>query len=371
MNVPMLDPVKANAPYQQEIEDAALRVLRSGKFIMGKEVEDFEESCNKYLGSKHSIAVSSGTDALLLSLMALGVGPGDEVICPSFTFFATAGSIARLGATPVFADVQRWTFNITDDKIKELITNKTKAIIPVHLFGKSCWMDSIMELANQHNIPVIEDACQSIGATYKDKKVGTIGTTGCFSFFPSKNLGGFGDSGLVTTNDDELADKMRMLRVHGSKKTYEHLAVGANFRIDALQAAMLNVKLKYLKNQEDKRIYHGRYYNHILTSSLQLHKFECPIEEGLGRHVFNQYTLKVKRGMRDALQLYLKDRGIGSAVYYPKPLHQQECFKHLTVGRVLTTTDMLAEEVLSIPVASELTEEQVMYVANTLCEWDI
>jgi dTDP-4-amino-4,6-dideoxygalactose transaminase len=367
MKIPMLDPLKGNASYQQEIEEAALRVIRSGKYIMGLEVEDFEASCRDLLNTTHAIAVSSGTDALLLSMMALGIGPGDEVVCPSFTFFATAGSIARLGAKPVFVDIRSDCFTLDAEKVKEAITDKTKAIIPVHLFGQMADMAELTRVADRHGIPIIEDACQAIGAKYNEIEAGTWGRAGCFSFFPSKNLGGFGDAGLVVTDDDELADKIRMLRIHGSKKQYEHLAIGGNFRIDAIQAAMLNVKIKHLSETQGKRIYHGRYYSYTFNHPSYMREFWAPVEVR-GVHTFNQYTLRVLHGRRDELQKYLTNAGISSAIYYPTPLHKQPCFAYLNTPE-LPQTEILSKQCLSIPVAAELTEAQIMDVVDTLTKY--
>lgn len=366
MNVPMLDPQKSNAPYQDELERVALNVIRSGKYILGTEVETFEKTCAQYLSCEDTIAVSSGTDALILSLMALGIGPGDEVICPSFTFFATASSIVRVGAVPVFVDVYPGCFTINSSEIINAITDKTKAIIPVHLFGQSAEMEAILKIAKEHNLFIIEDACQAIGAEHI-RKAGTLGDTGCFSFFPSKNLGGFGDAGLVSTNNKDLAKELRSLRVHGSSKQYYHDKIGGNFRIDALQATLLNVKIKYLPEAEVKRIEHADlYFEHLQN----VKTFMLP-PKVRGHHTFNQFTIRVVDDRRDSLQVFLKDKGITSAIYYPLPLHQQKCFEHLVPRDLfLSETEKLSKEVLSLPIASELSNDQIMYVINSLLEFD-
>lgn len=363
MKVPLLDPRLNNESCIEELEAAASSVLRSGQYILGQRVEDFESQISTYLNVDHAIGVSSGTDALLLSLMALDIGPGDEVICPSFTFFATAGSIVRVGATPVFVDIQPDCFTCDPSSIESAITSKTKAIIPVHLFGQSADMTRISAIAKKYSLFVIEDAAQAIGCELNGIKVGRIGDIGCFSFFPSKNLGGFGDAGLVTTNDSNLASKLRTLRVHGGKDRYFHDAVGGNFRIDALQAALLSVKLPYLNNQELRRWENSCMYETLLKNS----GFILP-KEVRGKHVYNQYTIKVPK-KRDELQKYLAKKGIASGIYYPLPLHKQKCFQHLVPGDIdLPVTDGIAKTCLSLPIASELTVEQLIYVSNTLQE---
>lgn len=352
------------------------RVMNSSQFIMGAEVERFEKACAEALEVKHAIGVSSGTDALLLALMALGFGPGDEVICPSFTFFATGGSIARLGATAVFADVDPVTFNLDPADVKRRITRRTRAIMPVHLYGQSADMDALMALAAEHNLAVIEDAAQAFGARYKGKRVGGIGTFGCFSFFPSKNLGGFGDAGLLTTNDDELARQARILRVHGMEPKYFHQLVGGNFRIDALQSALLAVKLPEHERFHRARAGNADYYNEQFIKaglaagqgqSAEDFPLILPSATEGNEHIWNQYTLRVRSAgggangaegsLRDALRAHLHGLGIGCEVYYPVPLHRQECFAHLEPTE-LPVSDELAAQVLSIPVFPELSRAQ-------------
>lgn len=379
MKVPLLDPTRGNAPLLEELQAAAERVIKSGRYILGPEVEAFEEACAEYLGCKYAIGVSSGTDALLASLMAFGIGPGDEVICPSFTFFATAGSIARTGAIPVFTDINPWSFTMCAQDILYRITPRTKAIIPVHLFGQSADMDVIVRLANAYGFAIIEDAAQAIGCEYREKKVGTFGI-GCFSFFPSKNLGGFGDGGLITTDDSSLADELRSIRNHGAKAAYVHDTVGGNFRIDALQCALLNVKLPYTDKYADKRREHAQTYYDKLNG---LTLYELPLPT-FGKHVYNQYTIRVYNGQRDAVKDFLQSKGVMSAIYYPIPLHKQQCFLKQGLPLIhmsnpdpklfcgapdLPFTDAAAKEVLSIPVASELSTEEIEYVAQCLIEF--
>lgn len=358
---------------------AFVRVMHSSQFIMGAEVEHFEAACAEALEVKHAIGVSSGTDALLLALMALGFGPGDEVICPAFTFFASGGSIARLGATAVFADVEPLTFNLDAEDVKRRITRRTKAIMPVHLYGQSANMDAIMAIAAEHNLAVIEDAAQAFGARYKGKRVGGIGEFGCFSFFPSKNLGGFGDAGLLTTNDDELARQARILRVHGMEPKYYHQLVGGNFRIDALQAALLAVKLPEHERFHKARAGNAAYYNQqFVKAGLAAEEGQATegfplilptVAEG-NEHIWNQYTLRVRgtgaaENVRDALRTHLQGLGIGCEVYYPVPLHRQECFAHLEPVE-LPVSEALAAEVLSIPVFPELSRPQQDEVVSTI-----
>lgn len=367
MRVPILDPVKGNESIQKELEETALRVLRSGQFIMGDDVLQLEDRCAKFCGAKHAIAVSSGTDALLLALMAYDIGPGDEVICPAFTFFATAGSIARVGATPVFVDIQYDTFNIDPDCVEKAITENTKAIIPVHLFGQCADMSEINQIAKRHGLAVIEDACQAIGAFYYPsnrirKSAGNLGDIGCFSFFPSKNVGGFGDGGLVTTNNDELAEKMRALRVHGGTRQYYHDMIGANFRMDALQAALLDVKLRNYdrgrKRKENAQLYiHG---------SLGSPLYVLPKVKENAVHVWNQYTIRVLDDKRDTAREYLGRHGIATGVYYPLPLHKQPCFQKFVGELSLPIAEQTCNECLSLPIASELTDLQIDYVVTRL-----
>lgn len=363
MSVPLLDLNRQNAPLREELTAAFERVLRSGHFILGTEVEAFEREAAQFLGAKHAIAVSSGTDAILVALMALDLAPGDEVICPSFTFFATAGCIARLGATPVFADVHADSFNLDADDVARRITPRTKAIIPVHLFGQSADMEPLLALAKERRLAVIEDAAQALGAKYRGRACGTIGEFGTFSFFPSKNLGGFGDGGLVATNRDDLAERVRLLRTHGAKPKYYHKQVGGNFRLDALQCALLRVKLPRLPAYCAARQRNAAFYSERLGG---LPGVVLPTASPHNEHIWNQYTLRITgAGRRDALKQLLAAAGIGHEIYYPLPLHQQECFSHLAQIE-LPVSSQLATEVLSIPIFPELNESERAQVAAAL-----
>lgn len=365
MPVPLLDVNAQNSPLQAELTAAFQRVLGHGMFILGKEVDQFEAEVREFLGVKHAIGVSSGTDALVLALMALDIQPGDEVLCPAFTFFATGGSVARLGAVPVFVDVDPVNFNICIADTKLKITPRTKAIMPVHLFGQSANMDAIMALAKEHNLHVIEDAAQSFGAKTQGRQTGTIGDFGAYSFFPSKNLGGLGDAGLLVTNDDKLGEYARILRVHGMAPKYYHHYVGANFRIDALQAAFLSVKLKQYDSYTQRRQANAAYYLEHLDD---LDYLVLPSAEEGNFHIWNQFTIRVLDGKREALRQHLLASKIGCEVYYPVTLDQQKCFaslpEHAREG--CEVSHELAEEVLSIPIYPELTDEQKAEVVAAL-----
>jgi len=361
MNVPFLDLKRQYASIKEELDQAVFSVLSHTKFILGPEVQGFEEKVAQYCGTKFAVGVASGTDALLLSLRACGVGTGDEVITTGFSFFATAGVISRLGAIPVYVDIDPDTYNMAPDKIEEKITSKTKAIMPVHLFGQCADMDPIMEIARKHKIKVVEDAAQAIGSEYKGKKAGNLSDFGCFSFFPSKNLGAAGDGGMVVTNDQEMADLVRILRVHGSKPKYYHSIVGYNSRLDALQAAILGVKLKYLDGWTKKRREHAEVYNAAFKDI----DVVTPKEEEFNYHIYNQYTIALKK--RDRLREVLKEKGVGHDVYYPVPLHLQECYRSLGYKEGdLPVTEEKAGEVVSIPVYPELTEEEQSFVIETV-----
>jgi dTDP-4-amino-4,6-dideoxygalactose transaminase len=388
MKIPILDLTRQYHAIQEEIDAAIRRVLESGRFILGPEVEAFEAEIAEYLGVKHAIGVASGTDALLLSLKALNIGPGDGVIVPSFTFFATAGVVANLGATPIFVDIDPKTFNINPEKLRELLTNHSspiphpspsttfsvtrhsspvtviKAIITVHLYGQPADMDEIMAIAHKHDLYVVEDAAQALGAEYKGQKVGTIGHLGCFSFFPTKNLGAYGDGGLVVTNDDELAERVRMLRVHGSKPKYYHHMVGTNSRLDALQAAILRAKLPHLAEWTAARTRLADRYDELLGDFDGL---VLPYRAPNRTHIFHQYTIRVLAGKRDALRTFLAKRGIGTEVYYPLPLHLQPCFRYLGYKEGdLPESERACREVLSLPMFPELTNEEQDYVVNAI-----
>lgn len=363
--VPLLDLPAQFSTISDEIRAAVDSVLVSQQFIMGPEVTKFEEEIASYCQVKHAIGVSSGSDALIVTLMAMGIGPGDEVITSPYTFFATGGAIARLGATPVYIDIDRHTYNMDPTLLKSAITSKTKAIIPVHLFGQCADMDPINEIASEQEIPVIEDSAQAIGARYKGRAAGSLGRAGCFSFFPSKNLGAYGDGGLVTTDDDQLAEQIRVLRVHGSRPKYFHKVVGGNFRLDAIQAAILRVKLKYLDGWSDARASNvQKYAEKIRLAEIGEDELELPsvIED---RHVFHQFVIRTK--VRDALQAHLSAKKIGTQVYFPLPLHIQECFSELGYSEGdLPQSETAARETLALPVYPEMTDAQIQYVVDAL-----
>ena len=369
MNIPILDLTRQYRAIRSEINSAILRVLESGRFILGPEVEEFEKEIASCLGAKHAIGVASGTDALLLSLKALDIGPGDKVIVPSFTFFATAGVVVNAGAELVFADIDPRTYNIDPGHVRRLLeggglAGKVKAIIPVHLYGQPADMDELMRIAAEHDIYVIEDAAQAIGAEYKGRKAGTIGHLGCFSFFPTKNLGAYGDGGLVVTNDDELAEKVRMLRVHGSKPKYYHHLVGTNSRLDALQAAILRVKLPHLNEWTLARQKIAARYDELLGDIAAI---KLPYRVPDRTHIFHQYTIRVLNGQRDALRRHLKEEGIGTQIYYPLPLHLQPCFRSLGYKEGdLPESERASHEILSLPMFPELTDEEQEYVVREI-----
>ncbi|MBN2314204.1 MAG: DegT/DnrJ/EryC1/StrS family aminotransferase [Sedimentisphaerales bacterium] len=364
MQVPLLDLKAQYKTIQDEVKRAIDNVCESQAFALGPAVAQFERNVAAYCGVKHAIGVSSGTDALLASLMALGIKPGDEVITTPFTFFATAGSVVRLGAKPVFVDVDPDSFNIDPAKIEPQITEKTRAIIPVHLFGQVAQMKPILDMARRHNLVVIEDAAQAIGAVQDGVKAGNFGDCGCFSFYPTKNLGAFGDGGLVTTNNDGLAGQIRALRDHGQKPRYFYHVVGGNFRLDGIQGAVLDVKLKYLGQWNEKRRRHAALYDRFLSDS----PVKTPRINANNRCIYHQYTIVAPE--RDKLQQFLADNGIGSAIFYPKPLHLQDCFSDLGYSQGdMPVAERLCGEVLSLPIYAELTPEQIEYVARTILEF--
>ncbi|MFZ1080458.1 MAG: DegT/DnrJ/EryC1/StrS family aminotransferase [Candidatus Kryptoniota bacterium] len=385
MRVPLLDLKAQYASIKDEIAGALTRVAESQYFILGPEVEAFEKSLASYLGCKHAIGVSSGTDALLIALMAIDIKPGDEVILPTFSFFATAGVVARMNAVPVLTDIDPVTFNMDPDDIEKRITRKTKAIIPVHLYGQSADMDPIMAIAKRHSLKVIEDAAQAIGAQNKDgRKAGTIGDIGCYSFFPSKNLGGFGDSGLVVTNDDELGERLRIMRVHGGKPKYYHKVIGGNFRLDAIQAAVLNVKLPHLEAWSEKRRQNASMYTKWFieaglaeregnTSFDPKNKVLLPkaVYKDSGHknyHIYNQYVIRVEK--RDDLKKFLAVNDIGTEIYYPVPFHRQECFAYLKCkDSDYPHSNFAASHSLALPIYPELAQDQIKYVVTSIDEF--
>ena len=375
MTVPLLDLKAQYARIKTDIDPVVQEVMDSQLFILGPKVEELERNIAEYSRADYAVGVSSGTDALLVSLMALDIQPGDEVITTPFTFFATAGTISRLKAKPVFADIDPATFNIDPAKIEAAVTSKTRCILPVHLFGQCADMDPILAAARKRGIPVLEDAAQSIGACYQGRPCGAIGTLGVFSFFPSKNLGGFGDAGMVVTDDKDLAAKIKTLRMHGEHARYYHRTVGGNFRIDALQAAILNVKLRYLDGWSARRRENAAYYDRSFREAGLVDKgFVRPpaavYQAGgdLNHHIYNQYTLRVKD--RERLMARLRERGVGAAIYYPLPLHLQECFADLGCKPGdFPESERAAAEVLSIPIYPELTAAQKDYVVGTIADF--
>ncbi|GAB4167697.1 MAG: DegT/DnrJ/EryC1/StrS family aminotransferase [Calditrichia bacterium] len=362
MNIQMVDVKRQYVAIKEEIDRAVMSVLESGMFINGPDVKEFSKEIENYLGVKHAIPCASGTDALQLALMALDIQPGDEVITTSFTFYATAEVISLLGATPVFVDIEESSFNIDPRQIESAITSKTKAIIPVHLYGQPVDMDEIMVIAKKYNIPVIEDSAQALGAEYKGKKVCTIGDMGCISFFPSKNLGGYGDGGMVTTNNDDLAGKLRMLANHGSSRRYYHDYIGINSRLDSIQAAILRVKSKYLDEWNRKRFNNAQKYSEQLAPV----GLSVPAIKENRTHIFHQYTLKVSG--RDDLDQYLTEQKIPHAIYYPVPLHLQNAFreKYGFKEGMLPITEKLSEQVISLPMHPDLTDEEINYICDKI-----
>ena len=365
MKVPLLDLQPQYASIRSEVLSAITRVCDSQHFIMGPEVEALEAELAADIGTGAAIGVSSGTDALLVALMALDLGPGDEVITPTFSFFATAGCVARVGATPVFVDVDRDTLMMEADAVRAAITPRTRAIIPVHLYGLCADMDPLLAIAAEHQLHVIEDAAQAIGATYGGRQAGTMGTVGCFSFFPSKNLGAFGDAGLVTINDPALADRVRRLRNHGAQPKYYHREIGGNFRLDALQAAVLRVKRPHLAGWTERRRANAETYRTLFRAAGIDRAIGLPHEPPGRRHIYHQFVVRVPN--RDRVRAAMAERGVGTEVYYPVPFHRQDCFVHLAdEGREFPHADAAAAEVLALPIYPELTRDQLEYVVSSL-----
>jgi dTDP-4-amino-4,6-dideoxygalactose transaminase len=367
MKIPMLDLKLQHERLSREIEAAVHHVLETQQFILGPEVKEFEKEIAEYCGCAHAVGCANGSDALLLALMACGVAAGDEVITSPFTFFATAGAVVRLGARPVFVDIDPVSFNIDASQVKAVITDRTRAIMPVHLFGQCADMEPILVAANGRGIPVIEDAAQAIGSEYRGRRAGGLGLVGSFSFYPSKNLGGAGDGGMLTTNDAEIADALRSLRTHGARKKYYHDRVGMNSRLDSLQAAILRVKLHYLDEWASARRKNaGRYRSLFSATSLEARaEVRLPVESAGGLHVYNQFVIRARD--RDQLKTHLAEQGIGTEIYYPLPLHLQACFKDLGYRPGdLPEAERAANEALAIPVYPELTEEQQQYVVEAI-----
>jgi dTDP-4-amino-4,6-dideoxygalactose transaminase len=375
MKVPLLDLPAHHGPIEEELLEAVARVVKSGYYILGPEVDAFEAESAMYCGSKYALGVSSGTDALVLALMALEIGAGDEVIVPSYSFFATAGAVSRVGAVPVFVDVEPGSFNIDPASLAAAITKKTRAIIPVHLYGQCADMAPILAAAKKYKLYVIEDAAQAIGADHPLGRAGTMGDVGCLSFFPTKNLGALGDAGMVTANDKELFQKLKRLRVHGAEPKYYHSEVGGNFRIDALQAAALRVKLKHLDRWTEGRRKNAARYEELFKKAGLLKNPQIELPQAVWKsskvrhpHIYNQFVVRVPK--RDELRAFLKTRDVDTEIYYPVPLHLQECFKAL--GRKkgdLPVSEKAADSTLALPVYPELTADMQEYVVAQIAEY--
>ena len=372
IKVPLLDLSAHHAPIMKEILEAIAKVAEANAFILGPQTKKLEADVAKYSNVKHAIGLSSGSDALLAALMALDLKPGDEVITPTYSFFATAGAVARLGGKPVLADIDLKTFNIDTKQLEKLITKRTKAIIPVHLYGQCADMKPILEIAKKHGLKVIEDAAQSIGAEYSDgRRAGSMGDIGCFSFFPSKNLGCWGDGGMVVAQDDSLGEKLEILRSHGSKPKYFHKIIGGNFRLDEIQSAVLNIKLKHLDSWTAKRQANAKRYTKLFTEAGLDKKgvtLPEPVYAASGArhyHIYNQYVLLVPR--RDEMKAFLAEKGVGSEIYYPVPFHLQECFTYLGYKKGdFPMAEKAANTSLALPIYPELTAEQQEYVVEMI-----
>ncbi len=363
LNIQMVDTKNQYLKIKSEIDSAINNVIESTQFIQGPAVKEFEKNVEKYLGVKHAIGCASGTDALQIAMMAVDIKPGDEILTTPFTFVATTETIALLGAVPVYVDIDPKTFNIDPAKMEASITPRTKAIIPVHLYGQPCEMDTIMAIAEKHGLTVIEDAAQALGAEYKNKKICTIGDIGCISFYPSKNLGAFGDAGMVVTNNDDYADKLRMIIAHGSKRKYYHEILGVNSRLDSIQAAILNVKLKYLDDYCQSRLIAAEKYNKKFQDI-----FETPYIMPEVKHIFHQYSIRVNN--RNRMMEFLKENSIPSMIYYPVPLHLQEAYKYHYKSGDFPVSEEIAGDIISLPMHTELTDEQINYISSKVIEFN-
>ena len=367
--VPLIDLVEQYQSIKGDVQAAVDRVFESQGFVLGEEVSNFEHAVAEYVDAREAIGCASGTDALILAMMALDVGPGDEVITTPYSFFATASCITRVGATPVFVDIKPDSYNLNPEAVEAAITSRTKAILPVHLYGQCAEMDSLWRIAVRHGLPIVEDAAQAIGAAYQGRRAGVLGQLGCFSFFPTKNLGGAGDGGIMTTDDPELATRLKRLRVHGDVGGYNHVEVGFNSRLDALQAAVLRVKLRHLDDWTTGRQKNAQRYEQIFAEQHLSSCVEPPAVAHDRRHVYNQYTLRIGDGLRDTVMEQLRAQGIGCAVYYPIPLHMQKCFEYLGYQpEDFPESVRAASEVLSLPIFAELTDEQLTRVATVLTD---
>ena len=369
-NVPLLDVNRDNQPHREEFIQAITSVIDSGRFLFGPDVSSLESEIAEYCQVENAIGCASGSEALLLSLMALDIQPGDEVIVPSFTFFASVSCITRLGATPVFVDICPDTFNVDPSCIAQAITPRTKAIIPVHLFGQCAQLDLICQIANQFDIPVIEDAAQAIGAAYHSRPAGSWGAVGCFSFYPTKNLGAMGDAGMITAGDAAMADRLRLLAGHGMRPRYYHQVIGINSRIDSFQAAVLRVKLKHLTDVIESRSRIAARYMELFDSAnlVAADQVTLPTVDPNAFHVWNQFGIRIGEDRRDALRSYMADNGVGSEIYYPVPMHRQQCFEYLNVdSSSLPETNRASREILNLPIFPSLSESEQDRVVETIC----
>jgi dTDP-4-amino-4,6-dideoxygalactose transaminase len=368
--VPLLDLARQNGPLRRELWAALERVCDSGRFILGPDCEQLEQRLAKYCQVSEAVACASGSDALLLALMALGIGPGDEVLLPSYTFFATASAVTRLGATPVFVDIDPATYNMSPAHLEKLITPAAKAVIPVHLFGQCADMQAIGQIAQRHGLAVVEDAAQAIGAEFQGRRAGSLGDIGCVSFYPTKNLGGFGDGGMLSTNRPELAASLRLLRAHGMQPRYYHRVVGINSRLDTLQAAVLNVKIPYLDQWSAERDANAQRYRELFAAAGLERIVTLPSAAPGQRHVWNQYVIRVPDDRRDALRKHLTDCRIGTEIYYPLALHQQECFRHLGCAPgSLPESERAARETIALPIFPELTAAEQQTVVHGIAQF--
>lgn len=362
--IPLLDLDRQNAPIREEILAELAAVYDSGRFLYGPQVTEFEQTMAQRLDVAHAVGCASGSDALLLALMALDIQPGDRVLVPSFTFFATASAVVRLGATPVFVDIDLDTYNMDPNRLEDAITDDCRAIIPVHLFGQSADMTAILDIATRHGLPVVEDAAQAVDASWRGKAAGAMGDIGCFSFYPTKNLGGMGDGGLLTTNDDATAVRLRRLAAHGMEPRYYHSEIGINSRLDTFQAAVLGIKLRHLADWAKRRAANAQLYRERFAVAGHA-ELVCPSAAEEAHHVWNQFTIRIGNGRRDALKKWLADHDIGSEVYYPVPLHQQECMIGCgDIPHPLTNTEQASREVLSLPCFAELRGDELERVVE-------
>lgn len=369
-SVPLLDIQRQTEPLRAEMEAAVSRVFASGHFVLGETVQELESAIAEYCQAAYAIGCASGSDALLLALLTADVGPEDEVIVPSYTFFATASAVSRLGAKIVFADIDPLTFNLDPADVARRVTSRTKAIIPVHLFGQCADMDRLHDVAHGNDLLIVEDAAQAIGAEYRGRRTGSLGDLACFSFYPTKNLGGAGDGGMLTTNDERLADRIALLRVHGMRPRYYHQVVGINSRLDSLQAAVLNVKMPHLERWTQMRIDNADRYSAMFQAENIHTQIDLPIARTSGRHVWNQYVIRIFGGHRDALRNHLKNSNVGTEIYYPVPLHRQACFANLGYEPgSLPETEKAASETLALPIFPEITECEQQYVVQQIATY--